>query len=124
MNPTYEYLNECFDYNSETGILVWKVRPESHFKDKRASKIWNTRYSKKIAGNLNENGYIYLTVDYKHCNAHRICYCLYYGYFPENEIDHKDRIRHHNWISNLREASRQCQVINSSRRSDNQSGVN
>lgn len=34
------------------------------------------------------------------------------GYYPENDIDHKDTVRYHNWIKNLREASKQCNSRN------------
>ena len=50
--PTQEYLQECFDYNPKTGELIWKARPLSHFEDIRAWRIFNTRFSKKQAGNI------------------------------------------------------------------------
>lgn len=48
---------------------------------------------------------------------------MYYGYWPENDIDHKDKIKHHNCIRNLRETSRQCNMRNMGNRKDNTSGV-
>jgi hypothetical protein len=46
-----------------------------------------------------------------------------YGYWPENVIDHKDRVRHHNWIKNLREVSNQCNQRNRGNSKNNTSGV-
>lgn len=55
--------------------------------------------------------------------AHRLAWFYYYGYWPENKIDHRDQIKHHNWILNLREASDQCNQRNTGNRKDNKSGV-
>lgn len=119
-----DYLNLCLDYNPETGILTWKHRPENHFKTKRGFSVWNARYSNKAAGTLNpSDGYIEITIDYIRYPAHRLGYALFYDYFPENEIDHKDRVRHHNWISNLREVSHQCNMRNAGMLKNNTSGV-
>jgi len=46
-----------------------------------------------------------------------------YGYWPENDINHKDRIKHHNWISNLREISQQYNTRNIRNLKNNKSGV-
>lgn len=118
------YLNECLDYNPDTGSLIWKHRPERHFKIKRIYKAWNKRHEGKEAGGINkENGYIYLAINSIKCKAHRLAFCIYHGYMPENEIDHIDRVRHHNWIINLREVTRQCNSRNQGVRSDNKSGI-
>ena len=34
-----------------------------------------------------------------------LCWVIYYGRFPNGWVDHKDRIKSHNWIANLREAT-------------------
>lgn len=119
-----DYLNKCLDYDSSTGCLSWKKRPENHFKDKNTFKMWNTKFSNKTAGSLDQrNGYISVRIDNRAYLAHRIGWALYYGYFPENILDHKDRIRHHNWILNLREVSGQCNARNAGVMSNNKSGV-
>ena len=117
------HLKECLDYNYKTGGLFWKHRPEHHFKNNLVFKAWNTRYANKKAGCTGANGYVYISVDKKRYLAHRLGYALYHGYFPENDIDHKDRIRTHNWITNLREASDQCNLRNAGMSKNNTSGV-
>lgn len=118
-----DYLNECLDYNPEKGLLIWRHRPERHFKDGKTFKSCNKRHGNKTAGGLSKNGYIYIEINSESYLAHRLAWALYYDYFPENEIDHKDRIRHHNWIDNLREASHVCNIRNKGIMSNNKSGV-
>ena len=126
---THGYLLQRLYYNPETGIFTWKERPPEEFKPGNTSseancKSWNKKYAEKVAGTLNkEDGYVYLSIDKRILLAHRIAYFYYHGYLPENQVDHKDRIRHHNWIDNLREASRQCNSINTGMISTNTSGV-
>jgi hypothetical protein len=50
--PDYEYLLECFDYNKDTGEFIWKTRPLTHFKNKTAMSIINSRLAGKSAGSL------------------------------------------------------------------------
>ena len=52
---TREHLKECLDYNPETGELVWKERPKSHFIEGRYSaeamrRKHNNKYAGKEAG--------------------------------------------------------------------------
>lgn len=39
--PSVEYLLQCFVYDPDTGVLVWKDRPQGHFRDMRTWKWWN-----------------------------------------------------------------------------------
>ena len=55
--------------------------------------------------------------------VHRLAWFYVYGYWPENGVDHMDRIRHHNWINNLREISQQCNMRNTDNYKTNTSGV-
>lgn len=108
---TYERLHEVLDYNEETGIFIWKIKP-AHRVD-----IGDT------AGCKNSKGYIYISIDGKDYRANRLAWFYVYGYFPERCIDHKNRIRHNDWIDNLREVSPQCNARNSGNPKDNTSGV-
>ncbi|MCK5612401.1 HNH endonuclease [Candidatus Pacearchaeota archaeon] len=76
------------------------------------------------AGFFNKgNGYMMVSVNGVQYRAHRIARLLFHGHLPESELDHRDRVRHHNWILNLREVSHQENMKNANKRSDNTSGV-
>ncbi len=100
---THKRLVYCLDYDPDTGIFT------------RDGKIAGYRDK--------DSGYITIGIDNTQYSAHRLAWFFYYGYWPENQIDHKDQIKHHNWISNLREATDQCQRRNSGNRIDNKTGV-
>ena len=126
-NLSVEYLKECFIYNPETGELTWRRRPRTHFSSKRGFSTWNARYAEKTAGNIRKFGrtnYYIVCVDYKRYRAHRIAFAMYYGYWPNTEIDHIDGNGEHNFISNLREVSREENKRNSRMYLTNTSGVN
>lgn len=106
---TYNRLISLLDYNALTGIFRWK---ESRGVLKGS-----------IAGSRTTEGYISITIDGYSYQAHRIAWFYYYGYMPEINIDHRDRIKHHNWILNLRMATQVCNVRNTGLRLDNKSGV-
>lgn len=63
----------------------------------------------------NVNGYLYVAVGGKEYLAHRVAWLLMAGYWPEHEIDHKNRIRTDNRWKNLRAATRTDNLANSRR---------
>ena len=56
--PDQQYLTESFNYNPETGALIWKVRPRSHFLDERAFKGHKTTCAGKTAMINNKGWYV------------------------------------------------------------------
>lgn len=89
---TQERLKKIIDYDQLTGIFIWKIsRPKCHVG--------------AIAGCLCKDGYVYVTIDKKRYEAHRLAWLFVYGVWPTNQTDHKDTIRHHNWIENLRDVT-------------------
>ncbi len=107
---THSKLIELLHYDPLIGIFTWKISPCLKI------KIGD------IAGTDN-HGYIIIGIKGERYLAHRLAWFYYYGYWPENEIDHIDRIKHHNWISNLRETSHSCNTKNTNLRVDNTSGA-
>ncbi len=105
-------MHEQLMYNPWTGLFYWKIN-KGNGRIKAGS----------VAGSKDSNGYILIGIDKKVHSAHCLAWFYVHDYFPENDIDHKDRIRHHNWISNLREVSRSCNTRNTGNRKDNISGV-
>jgi len=107
---TRKQLKENLDYNKKTGDLIWKISRPGVKKG-------------TIAG-TNNNGYINVRIFRKAYGAHRLIWLWMTGYLPKGiDIDHKDRIRYHNWWSNLRLSSRQCNIRNTGNRKNNTSGI-
>lgn len=76
-----------------------------------------------VCGTKKENGYVIISIDRVLYRAHRLAWFYFYGRWPEGDIDHVNRIRNDNRIANLREACRSDNLCNSSRRSDNKTGI-
>jgi hypothetical protein len=117
------YLNECFSIDMERYVLIWKTRPESHFKDLRSRAIWNTKYSGKEAGCLKKGGYLRVGINNSDHLCHRIIFALITGKYPELEIDHIDGNTSNNRIENLREVSHSDNLANQKKGAKNTSGV-
>jgi len=107
---TQERLKEVLKYHKRIGIFTWLI-----------VKSRNVHVG-DVAGRDN-NGYIEIGVDGKVYFAHRLAFLYMKGYMPENDIDHKDRVRHHNFWKNLRHVSRTCNNRNVGITKANTSGV-
>jgi len=107
---TQNRLKDVLFYNQETGLFFWKK--------KTGHKVI---VGKKAGGN--SRGYRSIGVDGDRYFAHRLAWLYVYGYFPENDIDHINRIKRDNRIKNLREVSSQCNLRNTGNRKNNTSGI-
>lgn len=121
--PTADYLHECFDYDPVTGVLTWKTRPLSHFKNEWACNIWNFKFSGKPAGGLSTSGHIRISVDNRRIYAHRLAWVMRTRKWPVEEIDHANGNPADNRWENLREASKQEQQWNRHQRGSLPRGV-
>ena len=118
----FELANEYWDYNPETGDLIWKVRDRKHFVSDRSWKSINTRDAGKVAGCINkETKYRVIRVNNNLYQAHRLAWLLHYGVWPEHEIDHINNVRDDNRIENLREATHSQNMRNTSSHKDSSS---
>ena len=108
--PTYEELHKLFEYDPQSGTLIRKITVSGQAK------------TGDIAGTFS-NGYLNVTIKKKHYYIHRVAYCMYYGYWPENQIDHINRNKIDNRIENLREVSQSCNIRNTGNIKSNTSGV-
>lgn len=99
---------ESLSYNAESGVLIW-------------SKGRSDRIGKN-AGNVDSSGYRKIMVGGINFRAHRLCWMLAYGEYPNEEIDHINSIKDDNRLTNLRQATRSQNCMNMKLRSDNKSG--
>lgn len=97
-------------YDPETGELKWRV------------KRGGPAFENSVAGCLSSQGYKILSVDDRLYQAHRIIWLYVYGVWPEKDIDHIDRDRANNRLTNLREATRSENLFNTSLPRNNTSG--
>lgn len=107
---TQERIKEFLNYDQDTGIFTWRIG--------RGGVC-----SGKTSGYLGPGGYVYIKINGKSYLSHRLVWLYVHGYFPENQIDHIDRVKHNNSIANLREASRSCNMRNTDLQDNNTSGV-
>ncbi len=75
----------------------------------------------EIAGNFN-HGYVELSVDGKVYRAHNLAWFYIHGVWPKYLLDHKDRNKSNNAISNLREATSSQNGANTCKSKSNRSG--
>jgi hypothetical protein len=76
----------------------------------------------KTTGSVLPNGYLYLSLKNRRITAHRAAWAVVYGEFPQHEVDHVNRVRTDNRISNLRLATRSQNARNTSIRKSSRSG--
>ena len=102
-------LRELLNYDSETGIFTQLGRPRI----RRGA----------VAGGINSNGYVLLSVESRRYRAQRLAWLYMTGEWPPNDVDHRDGDRTNNRWTNLRAATRSQNLANQRRRRDNRSGL-
>lgn len=117
--PSIEELRKLLAYDPETGVLTWRQRPVSMFRDGKQSAShsmarWNARYAMKAAFRRDPRGYLSGRALGRNMYAHRLAWALHHGEWPAGEIDHINGIRDDNRIANLRSVSRTENARNSS----------
>ena len=125
---TIGVLAEFVDYDPQTGRMLWKERASHWFKPasnrsrEAVCKCWNVKYAGAPAFvSPCVNGYLSGRIFRKSFYAHRVVWALYYGEWP-NYIDHIDRNRLNNHISNLRSVNHSENAKNKNIPSNNTSG--
>ncbi|MCP3686609.1 MAG: HNH endonuclease [bacterium] len=108
---TQHELKELLHYEPNTGIFTWK-------EDRNCQVVRGD-----IAGTPDKEYYTIIKVNRKQYKAHRLAWLYYYGSWPENEIDHINRINNDNRIVNLRDVFSSCNSRNSWLRENNSTGV-
>ena len=109
--PSADYLRECFEYDPDTGLLRWKMRPLHHFKssaarsDSHRCKVWNAAWAGRPAGCRRHDAYVVVRLDGALYLAHRVGWTIFYGRDPGPLIDHVDGAPQNNRLTNLRVAT-------------------
>lgn len=126
---TPETLRNLLDYNPKTGRLTWRKRPAEMFLEGTRSREWacnkwNTRYAGKEAFTAIRNtGYLHGRVFDTGYQAHRVAWAIYFGEWPNGEVDHVNGDRTDNRIINLRDIPKAENQRNMKRSRANKSGV-
>lgn len=120
--PSLKYLQDRFSYDPKSGELTWKTRPRHHFQSSMVWKTWNTKWAGKKVGSVDSKGHGRLLVKGKPTGVHRVCWKLYYGHDPVNDIDHIDHNPLNNRIDNLRDVTHRENCRNLKLNRNNKSG--
>jgi hypothetical protein len=107
---TQQRLRLLLDYNPGTGRFTWRVNRGG------------TAVKGSEAGAIHNKGYRSIKVDRKNYLEHRLVWLWEYGEWPSNELDHVNRIKTDNRLSNLRDVTRSENMQNTPARSNNLSG--
>jgi len=102
-------LRKILYYNPDTGDFVRRIGVTNQVKGKRAG-TFNDRYIRIRIGE-----HLYL--------AHRLAWLYVYGRFPRTALDHINRDKHDNRISNLRKCTQGQNKCNSWVRRDSKSRI-
>lgn len=106
---TLEQLDNILEYIPDTGELKYKIS--------RGCKAKGS-----TAGYIHRTGYIQVELSGKAYLAHRLAWLLYYKVWPTNNIDHINRVKSDNRITNLRDATQEQNMANRSINKNNTSG--
>lgn len=111
---------DLFDYNPVSGKLFWKQDlPRNLFQTDAGYKKVRTTRAGQEACNVNKTtGYLQVVFNGKLYQVHRVIWLMVNGYWPD-QIDHENRNRKDNILSNLSDVSQSKNALN---RSDNTSG--
>lgn len=108
---TQSRLKELLHYNPTTGAFTWK------------SYRTGTAKIGDVAGHIGNRGYRQIRINGKAYTASRLAWFYVEGYWPEHEIDHRNRKKDDNRWENLRHVSSQCNQRNCGMLKNNKSGV-
>lgn len=103
-----EELRRVLSYDPDTGELRW------------LAKVSKRNIVGKPAGYT--GNYVFIRLYGILYRAHRLAWAIYYGQWPEEDIDHIDRNKLNNRIKNLRLVSDSENLFNTNVRPDNTSG--
>lgn len=99
-NLTQDRIKYLLNYDECSGFFTWKNTTSIRVK------------VGDIAGTAPKGGYLKISIDGYIYSAHRLVWLWFHGCHPSGEIDHIDRDKMNNKISNLRIVSRSVNMQN------------
>jgi len=96
-----ETLKNALEYDSNTGVFVRLISGRG-----RNSRIGD------VAGMVDKDGYIRISILGKKYQAHRLAWLYVYGKWPDMHIDHINGVREDNRIENLRDVDMTTNIQN------------
>ncbi|MCA0846099.1 HNH endonuclease signature motif containing protein [Salipiger thiooxidans] len=84
-----DLLKRRLAYDPSTGVLSWRDGPRAG----------------RQAGTISSGGYVVIFLEKKRIKAHRAAWAIHYGAAPKDQIDHINRVKTDNRISNLRDVT-------------------
>ncbi len=131
--PTPTQLLKLFQFNSETGEIFHRPRSALYFSptgrggSSGQAARWNGRWAGKLAGFISSSGYRQVNLPiigggHVSIGAHRIIWCLEYGEWPDDILDHINGVRDDNRPANLRKTTLRQNARNMALMSSNTSG--
>ena len=109
---TQKKLKQILYYNKDTGFFVY-IKDIFNLDTKFVVRAGD------IAGSIDNQGYVSITIKGKRYSLHRLAWLYTYGHFPKQQIDHINRIRNDNRIINLRDVSGKVNMSNKSKPGEN-----
>lgn len=111
---TQERVRYLFRYSRKTGLFVRRAKSGPRSQAKLG----------EVAGHKSKKGYVVIKINENAYKAHRLAWLYVTGKWPEDQIDHKNHVRHDNRWKNLREATNAANQQNRNRpRKDNGIGL-
>jgi hypothetical protein len=101
------YLRSRLAYDPVTGVLTWK----------------NGRHAGKEAQSFDRHGYVVINLGRRLYRGHRVAWAIHHGRWPFGLLDHKNRNRADNALTNLRPATWTESNANRRIRCDSKTGV-
>tara|TARA_R110002126_G_scaffold73946_1_gene184519 strand:- start:8802 stop:9359 length:558 start_codon:yes stop_codon:yes gene_type:complete len=116
-------LRKLLDYDPNTGALTWKHRTPDTHPGNRGRRGFNSTHAGKPAFTYDDkDGYKRGTVFSSKLRGHRVAWAIHYGEWPSGEIDHINRDRVDNRISNMRDVTKSENMRNAKMPNTNTSG--